>query len=299
MGTILTELRKRFKQGDIVTHFIYINVGIFIVTSLIEVCLNLFNHTAIHVFSLFALPASIQHLIQQPWTLLTYMFMHSGIWHILFNMMCLYFMGKLSLHFFSSKHLRGIYILGGLFGALFYILAYNFFPYFSSSIESATLVGASASILAIVAALAYAEPNYPVTLFLIKTIRLKYLALIIFGIDLLLITSSNGGGHIAHLGGAVAGIWFAAGLKRGIDFTAFINKPLDVLALLFNKSRWKRKPKMKVRYGQNDREKDYDYNAKKQAQSKEVDSILEKLKKSGYNNLTTEEKKKLFDASQK
>ena len=124
----------------------------------------------------------------------------------------------------------------------------------------ATLVGASASVLAIVAATAYREPNYRVQLFLFGAIRLKYLALVVIGIDVLSITSSNAGGHIAHLGGALAGLWFAASLSKGTD---------------------------------------YDYNAHKKAQSDEVDRILEKLKKSGYDSLTTEEKKSLFDASKR
>lgn len=156
------------------------------------------------------------------------------------------------------------------------------------------MFGASASVLAIVAATAYREPNYPIRLFLFGTIRLKYLALIVIGTDLLFITSSNAGGHIAHLGGALAGLWFAASLNKGRDLTLWINKCLD--ALTFNAK--PRKPKMKVHYGTG-KQKDYDYNARKKAQSDEIDRILDKLKKSGYESLTTEEKKSLFDASKR
>ena len=114
--------------------------------------------------------------------------------------------------------------------------------------------------------------------------------------DLLFITSSNAGGHIAHLGGALAGLWFAAGLSKGTDITSWINKLLDTIVSLFSPK--PRKPKMKVHYGTN-RQKDYDYNARKKAQSEEIDRILDKLKKSGYESLTTDEKKSLFDASKR
>ena len=174
-------------------------------------------------------------------------------------------------------------------------------PLFNQEVAVSTLVGASASVLAIVAATAYREPNYRVQLFLFGAIRLKYLALVVIGIDVLSITSSNAGGHIAHLGGALAGLWFAASLSKGADLTAWINWLLDAFISLFQKKTWKHKPKMKVHYGggTTSREKDYDYNAHKKAQSDEIDRILDKLKKSGYDSLTTEEKKSLFDASKR
>ena len=149
------------------------------------------------------------------------------------------------------------------------------------------MLGASASVLAIVAATAYREPDYPIRLFLFGTVRLKYLALVVIVTDLLFITSSNAGGHIAHLGGALAGLWFAASLSKGADITAWINKSLDAVTALFSFK--PRKPKMKVHYG-TERQKDYNYNARKKAQSDEIDRILDKLKKSGYESLTTEEK---------
>ena len=221
--------------------------------------------------------------------------MHAGFLHILFNMLWLYWFGALFLMFFSAKHLRGVYILGGICGGLLYMVAYNVFPYFRPMVDYSFMLGASASVLAIVAATAYREPNYPIRLFLFGTIRLKYLALIVIGTDLLFITSSNAGGHIAHLGGALAGVWFAAGLSKGRDITSWINKTLDAISVFSFKPR---KPKMKVHYG-NSRQKDYDYNARKKVQSEEIDRILDKLKKSGYESLTTEEKKSLFDASKR
>lgn len=300
MGHIIADLKEKFRRGNIFIQLIFINVGIFVIGTLISVFLQLFKLSIPGIYELFALPASFTTFIHQPWSMFTYMFMHSGFLHILFNMLWLYWFGILFLQFFSAKHLRGLYVLGGICGGLFYMGAYNTFPFFSDAIDTSVLVGASASVLAIVAATAYREPNYRIQLFLFGAIRLKYLALIVIGMDLLSITSENAGGHIAHLGGAIGGILFAASLSKGWDLTFWINKILDGFVSLFEKKTWKRKPKMKVHYSNNtSREQDYEYNARKKAQSDEVDRILEKLKKSGYESLTTEEKKSLFDASKR
>ncbi|MEG1402017.1 rhomboid family intramembrane serine protease [Bacteroides sp.] len=299
MAHIIADLKDSFRRGNIFIQLIYINVAVFVVTTLISILLQLFNRSAADIFDLLALPASFVRFIEQPWSLFTYMFMHAGLLHILFNMLWLYWFGQLFLSFFSGKHLRGLYVLGGLLGGLLYMVSYNVFPYFEPLVAKSTLVGASASVLAIVVATAYREPNYPVRLFLFGTVRLKYLALIVVLSDLLFITSANAGGHLAHLGGALAGLWFAASLSKGFDMTAWINKALDAIGALFEKKTWQRKPKMKVHYGSARHEKDYDYNARKKAQSDNVDRILEKLKKSGYESLTTDEKKSLFDASKK
>lgn len=296
MVTILTDLKNKFHRGNIYIQLIYINAGIFILTTLLEVMLQLFNRSLGGVFQWLELPASFSRFIIQPWSMLTYMFMHAGFLHILFNMLWLYWFGALFLTFFSAKHLRGLYILGGICGGLLYMGAYNVFPYFSPMVNYSFMLGASASVLAIVAATAYREPNYPIHLLLFGTIRLKYMALIVIGTDLLFITSNNAGGHIAHLGGALAGLWFAAQLSKGMDITSWINKILDVVASLFSLK--PRKPKMNIYYGSK-RQKDYDYNTRKKARTEEIDHILDKLKKSGYESLTTDEKKSLFDASKR
>jgi len=296
MATIITDLKENFRRGTIYIRLIYINVAVFVLAALIEVIFQLFNRSLAGVFQWLELPASFQRFVLQPWSLLTYMFMHAGLLHILFNMLWLYWFGALFQSLFSAKHLRGIYVLGGIGGGFLYMVAYNIFPYFAPMINGSFMLGASASVLAVVAATAYREPDYPIRLFLFGTVRLKYLALIVIGTDLLFITSDNAGGHIAHIGGALVGLWFAAALSKGTDIVLWINKSLDMLSSLSNFK--PRKPKMKVHYGTG-REKDYDYNARKKTQSDELDRILDKLKKSGYESLTTEEKKSLFDASKR
>lgn len=296
MASILTDLKENYRRGNICTRLIYINASVFIVTALIQVVLMLFNRQLGNLLQWFELPASVIRLALQPWSLLTYMFMHDNLFHLLFNMLWLYWFGTFFLNLFSARHLRGLYLFGGFCGGILYIIFYNLFPYFAPFVHHTFMVGASASILAIVMATAYREPNYSIRLFLFGTIRLKYLALIVFVTDLLFINSNNAGGHIAHLGGALAGLWFAYALNKGYDLTSWFNKTCDSIASLFDRK--PRKPKMKVNQGYS-RQKDYDYNARKKAQSDEIDRILDKLKKSGYESLTTEEKKSLFDASKR
>lgn len=298
MATIITDLRNNFRRGSIHIRLAYLNVAVFVLVALTGIVLRLFNLPSPSLFQWFEVPASLPRLAAQPWSVLTYTFLHANIFHLLFNMLWLYWFGALFLRFFSAKHLRGLYLLSGICGALLYVAAYNLFPYFRPLAGYSFLLGASASVLGIVAAAAYREPNYPIQLLFLGTVRLKYLALIVIGTDVLLITAENAGGHIAHLGGAIAGLWFAARLSKGTDLTRWINRAADRVESLFSPR--PRKPKMKVHYNANaDRQKDYDYNARKKAQNDEIDRILDKLKKSGYESLTTDEKKTLFDASQR
>ena len=296
MANFISDLKSRFHRGDINVQLIYINVGVFVVTTLVSVFLRLFNIGDASWMNFMTLPASIPEFLKQPWSLLSYMFLHADPLHLLFNMLWLYWFGQLFLSFFSARHFRGLYLLGGICGGLFYMLALNVFPYFTPYIYISTLLGASASVLAIVVATAVCEPEYRVNFMFIGTVRLKYVALFMVVTDLLFVTSGNGGGHIAHLGGALAGWWFAWSLRKGKDVTKWINGVLDGCSGVWSKLSSK-KPKMKVSKG--GRADDYDYNARKKQQSEEIDRILDKLKKSGYGSLTTEEKKRLFDASKK
>lgn len=297
MGNFISELKNNFRRGNISLQLIYINVGIFVVTTLISVFLMLFNWDATFWLQYLELPAWLPLFLKQPWSLVTYMFLHAGALHLLFNMLWLYWFGQLFLSFYSSRHFRGLYILGGLCGGLLYMLAYNVFPYFSNYLYGSFLLGASASVLAIVVATAVRSPEYRVNFMFVGAVRLKYVALFVVLTDLLFVTSGNGGGHIAHLGGALAGWWFARSLQKGTDITGWINKVFDALSGGIKLKRPAKKPKMKVEKG--GRTADYDFNARKKQQSEEIDRILDKLKKSGYSSLTTEEKKRLFDASKR
>ena len=162
MGNFITDLKSRFHRGDISLQFIYINVGFFVVTTLVSVFLLLFNWNASSWLNFLELPAWIPQFLVQPWSLFTYMFLHVGALHLLFNMLWLYWFGQLFLSFFSARHYRGLYLLGGLCGGLLYLLAFNVFPYFKAYVHGSYLLGASASVLAIVVATAVRQPEYRV-----------------------------------------------------------------------------------------------------------------------------------------
>ena len=321
MAGLIDDVKRILNRGGIVTQLIGINVLLFLLFALVKMGLLLFGVGDAPWLHLLELPSSLPLLARRPWTLFTYMFMHADKWHILFNMLWLYWFGRLALQTFSSRHVRGLYVVGGLAGGVLYVIAYNVFPLFATQVSSAILVGASASILAIVVATAVKEPNYQLRLMFIGNISMKWLAVVTVLIDMLFIASSNAGGHIAHLGGALAGWWFVAGLNKGYDITEWANRVIDFFGGLFQPrsnrtisvrksgtksgTRKRKKPfsSGKKRKGKdtakpaNDHEADYTYNETRKQQSDEIDRILEKIKRSGYNGLTAEEKRKLFDAS--
>lgn len=292
MESIFTNLKNTFRAGNILAKLIYINVGLFILIRLLGVLFLLFNIPGIPFLQYLQMPSSPELLMYRPWTVITYMFTHFDFLHILFNMLWLYWFGGLFLTFFSERQLGGLYLLGGVAGAVLFMLAYNIFPYFQTVASSSYLMGASASVMAIVFAVSFYRKDLEINLLLIGRIKLIYLALFTFVIDLLAITSDNAGGHIAHIGGALFGIWFAVRIKEGKDLTGPMNRLLDRVVNL-----GKRKPKMKVTYKR--AETDYEYNARKHRETADIDAILDKLKRSGYESLSADEKRQLFDASKK
>ena len=292
MEDFISKIKYNFNQGSILSKLIYINVGLFLIVRLLSVAFILFNMNADTVLFWLQVPSSPIQLLYRPWTLLTYMFTHFDFLHIIFNMLWLYWFGGLFLNFFSERQLGGLYVIGGLAGALLYIVSYNFFPYFSNVDAHSTLMGASASVMAIVFAVSFYKKDMEISLLLIGRIKLIYLALFTLGIDLLAITSDNAGGHIAHIGGALSGILYASQYIKGKDLTTPFNKFIDFVVNLL-----RRKPRMKVTHRR--AETDRDYNARKHQEQEVIDVILDKLKRSGYESLSDNEKKQLFDASKK
>lgn len=290
MESIFTNLKRTFCSGNILAKLIYINVGLFVIIRLASVILMLFKLDGLPFLQYLQMPSSPELLLYRPWTIITYMFTHFDFLHILFNMLWLYWFGGLFLNFFSERQLGGLYLLGGVAGGILFIVAYNVFPYFSEAAAYSYLMGASASVMAVVFAVSFYRKDLEIGLFLIGRVKLIYLALFTFVIDLLAITSTNAGGHIAHIGGALFGIWFAARIKEGKDLTAPMNRLIDWAVNL-----GKRKPKMRVTYKRP--ESDFEYNARKHREGSELDAILDKLKRSGYESLSADEKRKLFDAS--
>ncbi|MDO4780104.1 MAG: rhomboid family intramembrane serine protease [Bacteroides sp.] len=299
MSGVLDNIISKYKSGDMAVRLVFAIVLMFVVYSVPSALLMLFN-ISMADYIMVALPADVTLALARPWTFITYMFFHYGLIHIILNALCLYVFGGWFLSQFSAKHLRGLFIVGGFVGGLTYLLAYNIFPFFSEVKSTSYLVGASASVMAVLVAITYRIPDMRLSFMLLGTLRLKYFTLVFVLIDLLYVTSNNGGGHIAHIGGALTGLLFVALLDRGFDITKPFNWTIDMVVSLFSFKWAKRKPKMRVEFNTNHkREDDYKFNKEKKDNFEEIGLILDKLKARGYDSLSKEEKKKLFDASRK
>lgn len=293
---IINKLKHKYKHGSVLMRFIYINLAFFVVIKVISLFTTLFNIYSFDLITILGVPSGINMLLNRIWTLFTYMFVHEQILHILFNMLWLYWFGKIFLQYFTGRVFGSLYVLGGLGGALLYILAFNYIPYFAS-MDRSWMIGASASVMAIVMGAAFYRPDVKLNLFLIGPIKIVYIAIAAFIIDFLSLGNGiNEGGHVAHIGGAIIGYLFAMQYKNGKDITAWVGKLIDWFVNL-TKPRKSKKSKMKVKYKRN--ETDMEYNERKNNEQDEIDAILDKLKTSGYNGLSSDEKRKLFDASKK
>lgn len=275
--------------------FIFINVAVFLAIHAVGVVATLFRLESLNPLPFLAVPSQINTLLIRFWTLFTYMFVHVGFMHILFNMLWLYWFGKIFLSYFNDRTLGSLYVIGGFAGALLYIVAFNTIPYYLD-LGHGVMIGASASVMAVVMAAAFYRPETSLNLLFFGRVKIIYIALIVFFIDFLSLGSGeNPGGHVAHIGGAVIGYLFAMQYKKGKDFTLPISRFLDSIANLFKKRKVKGVHKVVYKKA----ESDYDYNYRKTEQSKKIDAILDKLKQSGYNSLSSEEKRQLFDAGEK
>lgn len=292
------EIVSSFKSGDMLQKLIYINLGVFVVVGLIGVAQFLFRVESSWLTYL-EFPASFTSFLCRPWTIVTFMFLHEGFIHLIINLLMLYWFGKIFMQLYHvQRDLTGLYLLGGVGGALFYMMAYNIFPQFSDKVEYSVLLGASASVMAIVVAVAVTSPNYLIKLLFFGDVKLKWVAFVSVLISLLNVASGNAGGEISHLGGAFAGFMFAYQYKKGVNITKWINNCVDWCVNIFSK-----RPRMKVASGSGTyagrNGSDYDYNLRKRQQDENVNRILEKIKRGGYDSLTNEEKHELFKAGQR
>jgi membrane associated rhomboid family serine protease len=284
-GNLLEDLKyKVFRSGNPVFFYIGINTIVFVAVALFGVTYFLAGNNSIpfidYISSYFAFPASLAKFPARFYTLFTYMFFHEGIFHVLFNMLGLFWMGRIFMDFMKPRQFHFVYLAGGVAGALFFALAYNIFPVFAASVPFATIIGSSACVMAIVVATTTLVPDYTITLLLIGNIKLRYLVLAYVLIDLISIASTNAGGSFAHLGGALLGFLYITVLKKGSDWSRL----------------FKRKPKLKVVKNDTPKSAAAKGNSNKVNQ-KEVDIILDKISKSGYDKLSKEEKETLFKAS--
>ena len=284
-------MKGLFKENPVLKWLLIVNVGLWVMVAFANLFLWLYKSPGTNLLvKWLSVPADWTELIRKPWTIVTYMFLHERFWHLFFNVWMLWFGGMIFTRFLSQKQLALTYGLGGLVGALFFVLAYNLFPVFETAKYTAVAMGASASVLAILVAAATYKPDYGLNLLLFGQLKFKWLAIAFVVIDLLSISAENPGGHIAHLGGALFGFVYGFILRKSLG------QPSE-------SKRKQRKPKMEYTPYEEIHDEpqaprsDEEYNRQKAEKERDVDAILDKIAKDGYASLTAEEKEFLFKNS--
>lgn len=283
-----TGLRYQYARLSIAEKLIAINVAIYILNYLVPFLFKLHSDV---IEQWFWLPKGFLDFFSQPWSILTYSFFHSGIWHIFMNMLLLYYTSRILLNLFDPKRFLNVYFLGVIAGGLAYILSYNIFPAFLES--SPTLIGASAGVMSVLIFICAYLPNQEIRL-LVFNIKLWYIGAFFVLVDLVQIPNGNAGGHIAHLGGALLGYLYARQLTEGRDIGAGFSKFVDGLANMF-KTKEKKAP-MKTVYKNKSNVRVSNAKRDKDSNQRQIDEILDKISKSGYESLSKSEKDFLFKA---
>ncbi len=277
--SILDDIKLQVRSGNLLTRLIIIHVAVFIILNLLvrlgliiagydKLGLSLMYYK---IESWLSFPYDTSALLYRPWTIVTCMFVHAGFAHLFWNMIMFYWFGKI-LNEFSKNKLGFLFFAGGIFATLFSMGCYYLFPYFYLEGVSYTLIGASGAVTAVMIAAATLVPEYQMSLLFIGPVRLKYIALVLFILDLISVTYFvNAGGHFAHIGGAIFGFSYILLLKKGND-----------LSMLFSR---KRRSNLKVVGSR----KPGDRLSKPEIR-KRIDDILDKINKSGYDSLSRDEK---------
>ncbi|WP_295667469.1 rhomboid family intramembrane serine protease [uncultured Mucilaginibacter sp.] len=285
MSTLWKDIQlKMLHSGSKLNLLIGINIIVFLLINVPSIFETLFfnSHNLDRLTTEYLLlPASLHKLLTHFWTPLTYMFMHAGIFHILFNMLWLYWFGQIFEDFLGKKRTVGLYLMGGFAGAFLFVFCYNVLPFYTQLhvADNSTLVGASAGVMAVMVATATQLPDYTISLMFIGPVKLKWLVLFFIVIDFLGVTSANAGGELSHLGGALIGFIYIKQLQKGNDWIAGITKM------------FKPRPKLRV---VSSNPSGRSSGAPRQ---EEIDLILDKISRSGYDSLSKQEKDILFRAS--
>lgn len=308
MSGLFDDFRTEFnKPNNTLVQLILVNTVVFLFLLVLNLTLWIINKP--ELFSLvadqLAIPASVGKLLYRPWTLITYAFTHeySNPFHILFNMLFLYWFGRLIDEYLGSRRLVGLYILGAVAGGVSYILMYNLVPVFRPQLQYSTMIGASAAIYSVAVGAATLLPNYTFHLLFLGPVRIKYIVFFFIVLSMAKITGSNAGGELSHLGGAAMGFVFIKLLQNGTDLGRPIYWVMEGWKGLFRP-----KPPVKVSYRQRSSANAHTSSYSSMSSSSaavsmpdqdEIDAILDKISRSGYESLTREEKQKLFRASQR
>ena len=280
--SVFKDLQTKFKSASIIQQLIYINVAVFIITLISSSFSGLYSKQMSFVYEWFSLSSSFDNFITKPWSLVSYGFLHSGFLHLLFNCLVLHYFGRLFLEYFTQKQALNFYLLGTVFGGIAYLLSYSYFPLFEGKVH--TMVGASAGITAIVIGIATYIPNYQLQFRFIGYVKVWHLAGVFILFDLISLAGGNGGGHIAHLGGALFSyVYVSQSNNKKITFFSWFSELLT-----------KRKKSLQTVYKSTKKTANAKATGENQAK---IDAILDKISKSGYDTLTKEEKEFLFKQS--
>ena len=277
-------LKYRFGTFSIAEKIILINVVFFVFPMFLNVLFFLFNIPTSSYLNWLQLSPNLLTFIKRPWSLITYSFVHSGFFHLLWNMVLLYYAGRLLLNLFPDRIFINNYFLGVISGGLIFISSYSIFPVFEGNYPP--LIGASAGVMAVFIFICTYTPNQEIRFFFIK-LKLKHIGLAFFFLDIIQIPYGNAGGHLAHVGGAVLGFFYARQLGEGRDIgSGFQNIWQSIFKKKYLKTVY-RSPKNKSATSKNSGES---------INQKKIDSILDKISNSGYDSLSKEEKEYLFKA---
>ena len=278
--SFINDIKSRYKGGNIVEKIIYINLAVFVAAILLNVTQGLFKGEINWLFEWFSLDDTYADLLTKPWTIITYGFLHDGFLHILFNLITFYFIGNLFIEHFTQKQLLTFYLFGTFFGGIFYLLSQNYFPLFEG--DSSLLVGASAGISAIFIGITTYIPNYQLKIRFIGFVKLWHLAAIWLVFDVIGLISPNAGGHFSHLGGSLFGFLY---------INQASTKETSIFSTIYSFFKSKKKP-LKTVYKSEKRSPKKTTNTSLTQQ--QIDTILDKISKSGYDTLTKQEKEFLF-----
>jgi membrane associated rhomboid family serine protease len=281
----LNNLKSRFQNGSIVEKLIYINIAIFILTLLFNVFQGLYKGQINWFVDWFSLDDDYTSLLRKPWSIITYGFLHADFIHILMNLIVLHFIGHLFIEYFTQKQLLNFYIIGTFFGGILFLFSQNYFPLFEG--KSSLLVGASAGISAIFIGVATYIPNYQLKLRFIGFVKLWHLAAFWIGLDIIGLIGDNAGGHFAHLGGSLFGFLYVNQAS---------NKKINLSSMFLSFFKRKEKP-LKTVHKSAKRKTNSVKNT--DVTQKQIDTILDKISKSGYDTLTKTEKDFLFRQGKK
>ena len=283
MSSIIDDLKQEYKFGGITQRLIYWNIACFIVSYVI------FGLLQIDFLSFVSLSSNPADLLWKPWSILSFSFFHSDFIHIFFNLIVLHFSGQLFLTFFTQKQLLGLYLLSALFSGAVFVVAFYLMEVVSP------IVGASGAIMAILVATTVYQPLMNLRLMLIGNVKLWHVTVVVLLIDVMQLRLENSGGHIAHLAGAFFGFVFIKFLQNGTDLSKIVSNLFDFFVNLFTKTESKPFKKVHRNY-QKPVSKPASRIVSKDKTQQQIDEILDKISKSGYDCLTKEEKEFLFKA---